>query len=317
VVALAITAAACSSSSKSSSTAGSGTTGSSTTAASKGTVASLLTLGGAPECPQRPFCLPGLQKTYGITFKTFKPLDSDGPLTYTALTSGQIQVAEVFSSDAQILADNLVALNDDKHLQNADYVVPVIRKSKDTPGVASTVNAVSAKLTTSELVTLNKAVSIDHQDPQAAADAWLTRNGLATKSQAAAGTTLAVAGFNFGESSVLAYAYGDALKDAGANVTVKPQLGTRETLEPGLASGQIDMLPEYAATALLFLQPNANVTGQDITAVVGLLKTAMSAKSVDVLQPTNALDTNAFAVTKATADKYGLVNMSDLAKPAP
>src|SRR5580692_1179683 len=117
LVAVAITAVACSSSSKKS---------------ASGTVASQLILGGAPECPQRPFCIPGLQKTYGITFQSFKPLDEDGSLTYAAITSGAVQVALVFSSDAQIQADNLVVLNDDKHLQNADYVTPVVRKAKDT-----------------------------------------------------------------------------------------------------------------------------------------------------------------------------------------
>ena len=315
LAALAVTAVACSSSSKSSSSvATSGTSAAGGTAATK-TIASQLVLGGAPECPQRPFCLPGLQKTYGIVFKSFKPLDSDGPLTYQALTSGQIQVAEVFSSDAQIASDNLVALTDDKHLQNADYVVPVIRTAKATPGVTAAVNAVSAKLTTDQLVQLNKEVSIDKQDPQAAADAWLKTEGLDTKSQAASGTSLTVAGFNFPESNILAFLYGDALSDAGASVTVKDNLGTRETLEPGLQSGQIDFLPEYAATALLFLNPNANVTGQTVDQVVSQLTTAMAAKGVTVLQATQALDTNAFAVTKATATKYGLATMSDLAKP--
>jgi len=298
---LAITAVACSSSSKKS---------------ASGTIASQLVLGGAPECPQRPFCLPGLQKTYGITFKSFKPLDSDGPLTYQALTSGQIQVALVFSSDAQIAADNLVALNDDKHLQNADYVVPVIRSAKATPAVTAAVNAVSAKLTTAQLVELNKEVSIDKQDPQAAADAWLKVEGLDTKTQAASGTSLTVAGFNFPESNVLAYLYGDALTDVGASVTVKDNLGTRETLEPGLQSGQIDFLPEYAASALLYLNPNATVTGETVDQVVAQLTSAFSSKGITVLNASQALDTNAFAVTKATAQKYGLVNMSDLAKTA-
>jgi osmoprotectant transport system substrate-binding protein len=316
---VAVLAAGCSSSkSSSSSSASAATTTSSTAAATTKTVASLLVLGGPPECPQRPFCLPGLQTTYGIKFKDFKTLDSVGSaLTYQALTSGQVQIAEVLSSDAQIAADNLVALNDDKHLQSADYVVPVIRKAKATPAVTSAVNAVSAKLTTSELVNLNKSVAIDHKDPQAVADAWLAANGLSTKSSGAAGTSITIAGFNFPESSVLAYAYGDAIKAAGASVTVKSNLGTRETLEPGLMSGQIDMLPEYAATVLLYLDKTASVTGKSGDEVVQLLKPAFAAKGITALDASKALDTNAFAVTKATAQKYGLMNMSDLAKPAP
>jgi osmoprotectant transport system substrate-binding protein len=307
-----VVAVACSSSSSSSKTVT--TVGGAPTTASSATVASKLVLGGAPECPQRPYCLPGLKTTYGITFKDFKPLDGDGPLTYQAIQNGQIDVALVFSSDAQIAADNLVALNDDKHLQSADYVIPVLRNDKATPGVTKVVNKVSGLLTTADLVNLNQQVSINHQDPQAAADAWLKSKSLDTKSTDATGVTLTIAGFNFPESGILAYVYGDALKSAGASVTVKPNLGTRETLEPGLQSGQIDFLPEYAATALAFLNPSANTAGQDIPAVQSQLTTAFKAKNITVLDASKALDTNAFAVTKATAQKYNLTNMSDLAK---
>jgi osmoprotectant transport system substrate-binding protein len=61
-----------------------------------------LVLGGPPECHTRPFCQPGLQSTYGITFKDFKALDADGPLTRAALKNGSIQVGLVFSSDADL-----------------------------------------------------------------------------------------------------------------------------------------------------------------------------------------------------------------------
>ena len=57
------------------------------------TVASKLILGGPPECPTRPFCIPGLKQTYGITFKSFKPLDVGGAQTVAALKAGAVQVA--------------------------------------------------------------------------------------------------------------------------------------------------------------------------------------------------------------------------------
>jgi len=82
LLALALTAGACSSSS------------SSTSASGSGTIASELTLGGPAECQTNAFCIPGLQRVYGITFKSFKVLDADGPLTYQALTHGQIDVGE-------------------------------------------------------------------------------------------------------------------------------------------------------------------------------------------------------------------------------
>jgi osmoprotectant transport system substrate-binding protein len=316
--------AACSSGSKSSSSSSSsGTSGATATtaagtttgsAAASDTIASHLTLGGPPECQQNAFCIPGLQKTYGITFKEFKPLDSDGPLTYQAVQSGAVDVAEVYSTDAQVVADNLVVLNDDKHLQAADAITPVIRHSKDTPAVAQVVNNVSSHLTTDILRNLNKSVGVDKRDPETVADQWLGAVGLTTRSTAASGVSLTIAGFNFPESNLLAYVYGDALKDAGANVTIKDNLGARATLEPGLQSGQIDMLIEYAASDLEYLDKSAGLANGDINNNISHLKT-LYGSSIDVLTPSTAIDTNAFAVTKATAQKYGLVNMSDLTKP--
>ena len=315
LLAVALTAGACSSSSKSSSSSSSG--GSNTTAASSGsgaTIASKLTLGGPAECQQNAFCIPGLQKTYGITFKSFKTLDADGPLTYQALTNGQIDVGEVFSTDAQVVANNLVVLNDDKHLQAADAITPVVANAKATPGVTAVANKVSTALTTTILLNLNKSVGVDHQDPQAVADGWLKSMSLDAASTGASGVSITIAAFGFSESDLLAYIYGDALKAAGASITVKPNLGSRQTLEPGLQSGQFDMLIEYAASALEFLDHSAGLANGDINNNITHLKALLGPKNITVLDPSPAVDTNAFAVTQATAAKYHLVNMSDLTK---
>src|SRR5262249_3449816 len=91
-------------------------------------IASTLVLGGPPERPERPFCLKGLEGTYGLTFKEFKPLDAGGPLTVEALKNGDIQVGLLFTSDPAIAANGFVLLQDDKGLQLADNLVPVVRK---------------------------------------------------------------------------------------------------------------------------------------------------------------------------------------------
>jgi osmoprotectant transport system substrate-binding protein len=144
-------------------------------------VSGQLVLGAAPECPDRPFCIPGLQKTYGIKFKDFKPLDAGGPLTVAALEQGQIDVALIFSSDAIIKAKGFVLLQDDKHLQLADNIAPVVRNdllSKAPADFKPLVNGVSAKLTTDELTGLNKLVGVDKQDPKTVAGQWLKQKGL-------------------------------------------------------------------------------------------------------------------------------------------
>src|SRR2546425_7022387 len=139
-------------------------------------IGSKLTLGAGPECPTRPYCQPGLDKTYGIKFKAFKPLDTDGPLTRAAFKNGTIDVGLVFSSDGDLNSLNLVVLQDDKHLENADNVVPILRQAAASDEVKKVLNAIDAKLTTADLVTLNSQVSIQHQDADAVAKAWLQQH---------------------------------------------------------------------------------------------------------------------------------------------
>jgi osmoprotectant transport system substrate-binding protein len=136
-------------------------------------VSGQLVMGAGPECPTRPFCLPGLEKTYGIKFKDFKTLDTDGPLTRAAFKNGTIQVGLVFSSDADLNQLGLVVLQDDKHLEAADNVVPIVRQSVATDEVKKVLNAISAKLTTSDLIQLNAEVSIQKMDADAATKAYL------------------------------------------------------------------------------------------------------------------------------------------------
>jgi osmoprotectant transport system substrate-binding protein len=140
-------------------------------------VASNWTLGGPPECPQRPFCQPGLKSTYGLNFKAFKSLDAGGPLTYAALKQGAINIGLVFSSDGGIAANNFVVLQDDKHLEAADNIVPLIRSAVANSEVTSLLNSIDAKLNTPDLTALNKSADIDKLDPADLAATWVKNHG--------------------------------------------------------------------------------------------------------------------------------------------
>src|SRR5438876_2521315 len=144
-------------------------------------VAKDMILGGPPECPQRPFCQLGLKNVYGLTFKDFKPLDAGGPLTVAALEGKQIDVGLLFTSDPSIVAEKFVLLDDDKHLQLADNIAPVVRKdliSKDDGTLKKLLNSISAKLTQAELNDMNKQVAVDKKDNKDVAAAWLKKQGL-------------------------------------------------------------------------------------------------------------------------------------------
>jgi osmoprotectant transport system substrate-binding protein len=145
------------------------------------TVAPRLTFGGPPECPQRPFCLAGPQSTYRLDFADFFPLDVGGPLTHQALAGGHVDVAQLFTTDPRIDDERLVMLADDRRLQPADNVIPVVRTEViDRWGqeFVRTVDAVSSRLTTGTLRGLNGRVVAGEGTADVAAS-WLRAEGLA------------------------------------------------------------------------------------------------------------------------------------------
>jgi osmoprotectant transport system substrate-binding protein len=145
------------------------------------TVSRELVFGGPPECTRRPFCIPGLERSYGITFgQVFSNLDSGGPRTVSALAEGTVDVALLFTSDGAIDLNDFVLLEDDLDLQPAENVTPIIRTGvldRFGPPLADTVNAVSALLSTGELRTLNAELARG-ATPQQIASRWLASNGL-------------------------------------------------------------------------------------------------------------------------------------------
>jgi osmoprotectant transport system substrate-binding protein len=135
-----------------------------------------LSFGGPPECAQRPLCLEGLEDVYKLRFARFEPMPSRD-VTAAALGTGEIDVGMIDTTDPNLLKPgaDLVQLADDKRLQPADNVVPVVRREivdAYGPPLVRLVNAVSAKLSTADLTSLNRQVA-DGQPAAQVATAWL------------------------------------------------------------------------------------------------------------------------------------------------
>jgi osmoprotectant transport system substrate-binding protein len=135
-----------------------------------------LSLGGPPECAQRALCLKGLEDVYKLQFARFEPMPSRD-VTAAALGTGEIDVGMIDTTDPNLLKPgaDLVQLADDKRLQPADNVVPVVRREivdAYGPPLVRLVNAVSAKLSTADLTSLNRQVA-DGQPAAQVATAWL------------------------------------------------------------------------------------------------------------------------------------------------
>jgi osmoprotectant transport system substrate-binding protein len=145
-------------------------------------VARRLVFGGPPECPERPYCLPGLRLRYGLRFREFVPLDAGGPLTLQALTAGDINVALLFTTDPAIRARHLVVLADNRDLQPAENIVPVLRRAtahRFGPGLLAALNALSARLSVAALADLDAQVGPDGRAPRTVAERWIQAQGLA------------------------------------------------------------------------------------------------------------------------------------------
>ena len=145
-------------------------------------VAPRLVFGGPPECPERAYCLLGLRQVYGLRFRAFVALDAGGPLTRQALAAGDISVALLFSTDPAIKTQHLVVLADNRGLQPAENVVPVLRQAiaeRYGAGLLAALDAVSAHLSTAGLAGLDADVELDHGDPRTVAERWLRAEGLA------------------------------------------------------------------------------------------------------------------------------------------
>lgn len=138
-----------------------------------------LTFGGPSEMQTRPDGLPGLKKNYNCVFGTFKQLDAGGALSIGALKNGNVQAADIFTTDPSIPANGWVVLADPKNNFAAQNVVPVITASKANSTVTAALNAVQAKLTTSVLTQLDAAMAAPSKpDASTVAENWLKSVGL-------------------------------------------------------------------------------------------------------------------------------------------
>jgi osmoprotectant transport system substrate-binding protein len=133
-----------------------------------------LVFGGPPECPERPLCLLGLTEVYGLEFRDVLPMLTRGA-TVEALQSGVIDVGLLETTDARLAVAPVVLLADDRGLQPHENVVPLVRTEvADRRGeqLTDALNEASARLTTDDLVQLNRWVEIDGLTPREAAVRW-------------------------------------------------------------------------------------------------------------------------------------------------
>ncbi|MEV0850544.1 ABC transporter substrate-binding protein [Streptomyces sp. NPDC049954] len=134
------------------------------------------------ECATRPFCAPGLKKTYGIDVTGIDPKGVGTPQSKQAVKDGTDQLALTTTTDATLESYGLVVLKDDKKLQNADNILPVVN-TKDAGGqeTADALGALTKTLTTEDLVDLNRKVDAERLKEKDVAADYLKAKGLIKK----------------------------------------------------------------------------------------------------------------------------------------
>ncbi|MGI5349634.1 ABC transporter substrate-binding protein [Streptomyces sp. CA-250714] len=139
-----------------------------------------VTIAAGDECETRPFCRPGLEKTYGIDVKGIDPKGVGTSQSKQAVKDGKDQLVLTTTTDATLDQFDLVLLKDDKKLQNADNIVPVVN-AKDAGGkkIAEALGKLNRTLTTKDLTELNRKVDQDREKPADVAEEYLKSNGLA------------------------------------------------------------------------------------------------------------------------------------------
>jgi osmoprotectant transport system substrate-binding protein len=237
-------------------------------------------------------------------------------------TGGDAEGSGSASGDscAPVAGDQLVVLDDDKNLQNADNVIPAVNAAaaEASPAVLEALNAVSAELTTEDLIEMNAAVDVERQSAEDVVAGYISDKGLDSGVSGGSGP-IVVGASDFTESQVLGTLYADVLTAAGFQASVQT-VGNRELYLPALQRGEIQVFPEYLATVTDIINAQINgsdaegVASGDVDATVEALTPLAEQAGLVFGEPAEAADQNAFAVTQEFAGQVGVSTLSELAE---
>jgi osmoprotectant transport system substrate-binding protein len=213
--------------------------------------------------------------------------------------------------------DDLVVLEDDEDLQTVDNLVPVVQSAVVTEPLREALDSVSESLTTEDLIALNRQADVERQNPLRVAESFAEENGIGEGVDGGQGD-LVIGAANFSESQILANLYAIALEGAGFSTEVQP-VTNREVYGPALERGELNVFPEYVGTFTEYLNTRANgpdaeaVASGDLDETMEALRPLAEEVGLTVLEPSEAANQNAFAVTREFAEENDLRALSDLA----
>ncbi|GGM33926.1 glycine betaine ABC transporter substrate-binding protein [Dactylosporangium sucinum] len=219
---------------------------------------------------------------------------------------------------APVAGEKLVVLDDDKKLQNADNIIAAINTKAADPALVAALDKVSDALTTEKLVQLNKAVDVDRKTSKVAAEDFAKAENLTAGIEKTKSGPIKIGAADFSESATLGALYEIVLDAAGYDASVQT-IGKREVYYGQLTKGDLQVVPEYAATLVDFINGAVNgkdaksLASGDVDATVTALKDIGGKQGLSFSKASKAFDGNAFAVTSEFATKHGVKTLSDFA----
>lgn len=217
-----------------------------------------------------------------------------------------------------IPGDTLVVLADDQNLQTVDNIIPAVNaETAQDAAVLAALDEVSKALNTPTLVELNRRTDVDFASSADVAAEFVSSAGITAPFEGSG--SLVVGAANFSENITLAEIYAVVLRGAGYEVEVR-SIGSRELYLPALQSGELDVVPEYVGTVTEFLNKSLNgadapaLASGDLDATVQALFDLAGQSGLVFGLASEAQDQNAFAVTEAFAQEYGVTTLSELAE---
>ncbi|MCW2973196.1 MAG: Substrate-binding region of ABC-type glycine betaine transport system, partial [Thermoleophilia bacterium] len=235
-------------------------------------------------------------------------------IKYASLGDGKVDAVYGFETDGQIAAGKLIVLTDDKAAWPPYHAAPMVssRFAKSAgPAFAATVDQVSSLLDAKTMRALNAAVDQGGKEPAAVAKAFLRSHHLLTKG---ARPTVRIASKDFTEQFVLGELYAQALEARGYPVERHLGLGATAVADNAVRRSSIDLYPEYTGTSWTAVLKKSVHPGTSPEAIWSGVERGYAKRGLDVLRPTPFSNGNAIVVTTATAEKYHLATLSDLAK---
>ncbi|HWW44669.1 MAG TPA: polysaccharide deacetylase family protein, partial [Acidimicrobiia bacterium] len=273
-------------------------------------------LGGPPSCLEDVWCAAGLTRVYGLQLGSGTIAFDTPAATVGALTAGAIDIAALPESAVETADPGVAVLRDDRAVQPADNVVPVVSGKLAAavgPSLARAVDALSATLDDAGLNGIERALAGGSPSELAAAD-WLNHHPVLSPTPPPAGAPHIVVGARPDPTgTTLAYIYAGALVRDGWSASVRPVASRLEELA-GLERGQLGLTPDFTAELLQVISGYQGTASPDQFRNLVLLRSGLADLGIVAYEPAPAKHSTVFAVSRAVASTWSLATLSDLAR---